>query len=274
MKLKKILENHLSAAESALLVNSYDVVGDIAIISVPDELLHHESLIGQAVLANNQRIKVVAKRAGMYAGEYRTIPLTIIAGDNRTETEHREHGIRLFLNPEKVYFSTRSCTERRRIAALVEPGEKVLVMFSGVAPYPLVIAAGSRAGVIVGIEKNPEAHAYALLNLARNRKFTNISLLCGDVLAVLPRLNHTFDRIIMPLPGNAASFLPGALSVLRLGGLLHFYDFQSLDSLELAVDTVRHACQEAGRMLLATVSHRCGHCAPRKHRLCVDARIG
>ena len=154
MKLKVALKGELSQEELDLLVSSYDMVGDIAIIIIPPELEHRESLIGQTILKFHKNIKVVAKRDGNYEGEYRTIPLKIIAGENRKETEYREHGLRFHLNPEEVYFSVRLNNERKRLASLVKPGESILVMFSGIGVFPLVIAKHSDAREIVGIEKN------------------------------------------------------------------------------------------------------------------------
>ena len=114
MNLKNLLDGVLSENELALLIKSFDVVGDIAITIIPPELSSREAVIGQAILASNKRIKVVAMRDGNYQGQYRTIALRIIAGENRLKTEHREFGVRLLLNLERVYFSVRSGTERKR----------------------------------------------------------------------------------------------------------------------------------------------------------------
>ena len=55
-----------------------------------------------------------------------------------------------------------------QIPALVlhpKPGEKVLVMFSGCAPYPVVIGRNTKAKEIYGIELNPLAHKFAEENV-------------------------------------------------------------------------------------------------------------
>ena len=273
MRLKNALSGVLNEEELQVLVGSYDVLGDIAVIIIPAALLAREKLIADAILANNPRIKVVAKRAGFYGGEFRTIPLTILAGEKRKETELLEFGIRLRLNPERVYFSVRSGNERRRIAALVTPDEAVLVLFSGIAPYPLVISRFSKPRIIVGIEKNPDAHDYAVQNLQLNRNPGNIQILLGDADAVIPTLNRCFDRIIMPLPTMADAFLPGALRVLRPGGYLHFYDLQRPECFADSVGKITSACIAANRLLERASIVKCGHCGPRMYRLCIDARV-
>jgi tRNA (guanine37-N1)-methyltransferase len=63
-----------------------------------------------------------------------------LAGKNTKEAVHGENGVQMKVNLEQTYFSAKSAHERLRIAQLVKPGEEILVMFSGVAPYPLVLA--------------------------------------------------------------------------------------------------------------------------------------
>lgn len=273
MKLKDALRDELTEQELELLVRAYDVVGDIAITIIPPELASRESLIGQAILRLHKNIRVVAKRCGHYGGELRTISLAVIAGENRKETECKEHGVRLCLNPEKVYFSVRSSNERKRLASLAQPDEDILVMFSGIGAFPLVIAGNSRAGKIVGIEKNPYAHAYAVRNLAINRKISNVTFLEGDVVDVLPTLGVQFDRIVMPLPGTGGIFLERALRSLKQNGRLHFYDFQPAGRFEDSVEKITRACTGNSRTLIRSQTVVCGHCSPRTYRICVDAQI-
>lgn len=271
--LKTFLEGTLTDAELQLLVRSYDVVGDIAIIIIPDELSHREKQIGEAILANNKKIKVVAKRDGFYTGEFRTIPLTIIGGENRKETVHKEYGVRLRVNPEEVYFSVRSGTERYRVAKLVQPGEDVLVLFSGIAPYPLVIGGNSRAGTIVGVEKNPLAHRFGVKNCTLNRKISNIHLIEGDAEEVVRLLGRKFDRIVMPLPVGGERFLSMAIDTLSSGGRLHYYEMQDADGFSNSVQNMERFCSAARRQLVSCEVVKCGHPAPRTYRICVDAHI-
>lgn len=274
MRLKQTLRAVLSEEHLQALVGSYDVVGDIAIIIVPEAVQHQERLIAEALLAGNARIKVVAKRAGHYGGEFRTIPLTILAGEQRKETQVTESGVRLRVNPEAVYYSVRSGHERRRIASLVGEDEEVLVLFSGIAPYPLIISRFSRARTIVGLEKNPRAHEYALQNLDLNRKLTNIELFLGDAGELPARCAaRRFDRVVMPLPTMAAAFLPPALAVLKPGGWVHFYDLQRPELFALSLEKLADGCRQQGRVVDSAQITRCGHCAPHTFRICIDARI-
>lgn len=269
-KLKKLLQGILPEDELCQVVGSFDIVGDIAIVIIPPTLTHREFLIGETILKSNGRIKVVAKRAGMYEGEFRTIPLQIIAGEQREETVVREFGLSYVVNPGTVYFSVRSGNERRRIASLVGAKEKVLVLFSGVAPYPLVISKYSSAELIVGIEKNPIAHNYGMKNLKLNKKFQNIRLFCGDVREVLHGVGIKFDRVVMPLPKGGELFLPDAIHGLHTGGTIHFYHMQQDGCFDQSVSLLEQACIREKRRLQAVEVHRCGHCSPRVYRICID----
>lgn len=273
MNLKKKLQPILSNEELALLVQSYDIIGDIAIIIIPPPLSHREETIARAILDTNKNIKVVARRDGRYQGDFRTLNLKIIGGESRKETIHREFGIRLCLNPEQVYFSVRSATERKRIASLVHPQENVLVMFSGIAPYPLYIARFSEAASITGVEMNPAAHRYAEKNLVLNKISGKIDLHLGDVREVCPRLCRQFDRVVMPLPTAGFTYVPIALSCLKNSGKMHFYTIQSTGTINKTMNSLRHLSETNGRRLSDAQTTACGHTGPNDYRYCIDAVI-
>jgi tRNA G37 N-methylase Trm5 len=180
MKLKEMLAGKLTEKELSLLPGAFDIIGDIAVFSsFPEELRKKEKIIGQTMLDSFPNLKVIAKKVKDYSGVYRTPKLEIIAGEKRKETIHRENGASFKLDIEKVYFSPRLGEERKRVALLVKPGEEILTMFSGCAPYPVVIAKYSRPKIIYAIEKNPAAHHYAEENIRINH-LSNITAIHGD----------------------------------------------------------------------------------------------
>lgn len=214
----------LTKTDIKKIPKSYDVVGDILIFSdFPKELKKKEKEVGNYLLKQIKNINIVAKKSKNYSGKYRTPKLKILAGSKRKETIHKESGILIKINPEKAYFSPRSGTERLRIAKLVKKEESILVMFSGVAPFPLIISKHSKAKEIYAIEINKHAHKYAKENIKLN-KIKNIKLFKGNVKKVLPKLNK-FDRIIMPLPKNSEDYLNLALKHIKKDGKIHMYIF-------------------------------------------------
>ena len=161
----QLLKGKLTAKELELLPRTQELVGEILILEIPNELKKKEKIIAEAYLKVNKQVSTVVKKSDSHSGQFRTRKVTVLAGNKTKETIHRENGIELKLHLEKTYFSARTGSERLRIAKLVKPGEEVLVMFSGAAPFPLVIAKNSEARHIYGVELNPDAHTYAMENV-------------------------------------------------------------------------------------------------------------
>ncbi len=100
-------------------------------------------------------------------------------------------------------------------------------MFSGIAPYPIVIAKNSKAKEVYAIELNREASNCAEENVKLN-KLQNVFIIQGDVKKKIPELKKKkilFDRIVMPRPQLKDDFLEDAKKVSKKGTIIHFYDF-------------------------------------------------
>lgn len=273
-KLKELLKKKLSKKELEILPSSYDVVGFIMIFSdFPLELEEKEKLIGEALLELHKNIKTVCKKTRKYSGKFRLPRLKILAGEKTKETLHKENDISLKLDVEKVYFSPRLSTERKRIYQMVRKNENVLVMFSGCGVYPIVISKNSKTKETYSIEINPAACKYQEENIKSN-KIKNIKLFKGDVNKVLPKIGKRFDRILMPLPKGAEDFLGLALSKTKKKGIIHFYDFLSEDEFYLAKEKIDKACKKAKKKYKILRIVKCGQFSPHVFRICVDFKIG
>jgi len=270
MRLKEALKGKLTPKEIEKL-RGFDIVGDIAIMEVSPELFKKRKLIAQTLLKLTPWVHVVAKKKGGHVGKYRKQPLEIVAGEKRKTTIHREHGLEFALNIETCYFSPRLSTERWRIAQQVKPNETVLVMFSGVAPFVLVIAKHTQAYRVYGIEANPDANKYAVENVKRNKLGHKVVLIKGDVRKAMPRMQ--FDRIVMAWPQRADEYLDLALKHVKKGGIIHFYDFQPEGEFNAAKEIVQAACKKAKKKCKILKAVECGQVAVRTNRVCVDFKI-
>ncbi len=251
--------------EVQFVPNSFDVVGDIAIFNdFPKELRKKEKKIAEKVIETHKNIHVVAKKAKKYSGRLRTPKITIIAGEKRKETIHIESGCRLSLNVETCYFSTRSGSERLRIAKKVKKNESVLVMFSGVAPFPCVIAKMSNPKEVYAVELSKKAHKFAGENIKLN-KLENVHLFQGDVNKILPKIKKKFDRMIMPLPKTAEKFLDLAKTKLSPKGTIHMYTFAKEDNF-------KEIKKEYQKQFKHVKLNKAGHYAPGIFRICLDLR--
>lgn len=269
-----LLRQHFIDIDPARLPSGFDRVGDIAIVGIVPELKPLEGAIGAILLTHHPHLRVAAKRAGEHHGPFRLRPLTVIAGEQRFTTQHRENGVLLHLDLGQVYFSVRSAHERARIAAQVRAGESVAVLGSGAGPLPLVIARQSKAREILGIDLNPAAHACALRSLVANRRINGrVRFLQGDAAQILPACRQRFDRIAIVLPHDGARLLPCALQALKPGGVLHFYAMREAHYPETPVLVVEQACQQLGFRSRSLHTMTCGHCGPGLDRVCLDVHI-
>ncbi|MFH1664328.1 MAG: class I SAM-dependent methyltransferase family protein [archaeon] len=269
---KDIISKDLTKKELDFLKTAHDIVGSIAIIEIPEELVEKEQLIAEALIKTNKNIKTVLKKAGEHSGVYRTQKMQWLAGDKTKVSIHKENNVRLKVDVEKVFFSARLGTERKRIMKQIKKGEEVMVLFSGCAPYVCVFARNTKAKEVYGIELNPAGHKLGLENVELN-KLTNVTLIEGDVKKVVPTMHKKFDRISMQLPKSAADFLPEAFMLAKTGTTIHFYDFLHENDFEQAEEKIKKACKTARLKYKKLGLYKCGQFSPGKFRVCLDFRI-
>ena len=230
------------------VLSSYDVVGDIAIIRIPEELVEHAEEVGELLLEGDKKIHVVLKKAGGREGEFRVTKLEHLAGEGRTETEYIENGVRMKLDVGKVYFSPRLSNERKRIMGEVKEGEKVLILFAGVGPFALEIGKAHPSAKVVGVELNPDAVKYFEDNIQLN-KLENVEAVLGDARRVVEeKFVRWADRIAMPLPKGAFEFLDAAFAAADEGCVVHFYSMvEKAEGTEGLKEKILEAAKKAGR---------------------------
>ncbi|VVC03503.1 tRNA (guanine(37)-N1)-methyltransferase Trm5b [Candidatus Bilamarchaeum dharawalense] len=241
-KLKDALSKIFSSEELENLVASFDIIGDIAIIEVPDALTSKELEIGDTVLKIHRNVKTVLKKLGPMEGEFRVRQLSHIAGEKKTETIYKESGALMKLDVAKVYFSVRLAYERTRIAELIRPGEKILVLFAGVGPFALVFAKKHPDAEIVAVELNPVAVSYMRQNIELNR-LKNVEAMECDAHKFSGK---DFDRVVMPLPKTGHEFLNIAFASVKNGGIIHFYTWsESEDPFVQAMEKAQTAASQS-----------------------------
>lgn len=269
---KDALAKVLKRKELRVVKTAHDIMGSIAIIEVPRDLQEKEKLIANTLLQSNPLIETVLKKDSEHEGVFRTQHMKFLAGVKTKTAVYKENNCTLHINVENVYFSPRLSTERKRIADQVSEGEDILVMFSGAAPYPCVLAKNTQAKIIVGVEINPQGHKQGLENVRLN-KIKNVDLHCGDVREIVPLLNQTFDRIIMPLPKTAEEFLDVALPVAKPHAIIHLYGFYHEDEFHKAHEEVDKYCKAAKREYKIVSTTKVGQQSPRTYRICVDIEV-
>ncbi len=233
MKLKEALKGVLEESELKKVVKSYDIIGDTILIRVHSDLESKRGIIAEALHKIYPHVRSIAA-VPLYAHTdriYRTRDLEVIWGDENMETMHKESGCLFKVNPKRVFFSPRLSYERMRVASKVMAGETIINMFSGVGCFSIIIARMQPQTKIYSIDVNPYAYEYMNENVRLNRMEGRVIPILGDVREELKKsgLERVADRVLMPLPEEAHSFLPLAVRALKLdkegaGGVIHYYD--------------------------------------------------
>jgi len=220
------LEGRIPQEKMEEFKKSFDIIGDVVILEIPPGLEDEKYLIGEPALKFTKRRSVYRKKSAI-KGVVRTRELEHLAGEDVSETIHREHDSRIMLDVKKVYFSPRLATERKIVGDQVQDGEVIIDMFTGVGPFAINIARRSKLSQVKihAIDINPPAIHYLQENIRLNKVQDKINPLLGDVAEVLKYMDVKADRIIMNLPGTACEFLPVAVKHLKPGGILHYYQF-------------------------------------------------
>jgi len=277
--MRKRLNSRLSIAGKGVIYNAYDIVGDIAIIKVPNDNLEVANKAAQAVLAvYPQKVKTVFLQTSAVQGNFRVRELKFLAGANKTLTTHKESGCIFKVDVEKCYFSPRLLHEHQRIASLVASGEIVVNMFSGVGCFSIFIAKKAVAKVY-SIDINPTAYECMRENIRLNRVFNRVVPLLGDSKEIIDaQLRGVADRVLMPLPELALQYLPYALKALKpSGGWIHYYDFEHAtkneDPIEKTTSKLKKHLDALGAKYEIGSSRIIRSTGPNWHQTVVDIHI-
>jgi tRNA (guanine37-N1)-methyltransferase len=172
--MRQRLKARVDTAGSEKVYNSYDIVGDIAVIKVPNHDLENAKKAAKEIMTLYPRkINAVFMQTSAGQGNFRVRQLTFLAGENRTVTVHKEHGCLFRVDVEKCYISPRLLLEHQRIPSIVTQGEVVVNMFSGVGCFSILIAKASGSKVY-SIDVNPTAYECMQENVRLNRVINRV----------------------------------------------------------------------------------------------------
>ena len=265
----ELLKDELTDDEIENLRTSFDTIGDIVILEIPEDLQDKKQLIGDAALKFTKRKAIYMKKSAI-KGTTRVRDLEFLSGTDDSVTIHKEHGARLKLDVREVYFSPRLATERKRVMESVKDGEKILDMFCGIGPYPIVIAKNKDVD-ITAVDINESAIKYLNENIKLNKLKGNIRTYCGDVREVSAGFKTKFDRIIMNLPGLAYTFLDVSVNLIEDGGTINYYEFS--DSYEQGIKRLESACKQVGKEVEIINTRKVKSTSPGEWHVAIDGKL-
>lgn len=244
--LRMLLKDKLESREIEQIYKSYDIIGDIAIIRIPDKLKHQNITIAEAIMQLHKHVKSVWRQSSAVRGEFRLRKLEHVCGEKRTLTTHKEYGCVFKVDLAKCYFSPRLSYERMRIARSVKPREIVVNMFAGVGCYSIIIAKYSKVEKIYSIDVNPVAFQFMWENVLLNKVLEQVIPLKGDAKTIIAEsLRKIADRVLMPLPEKAFEYIDFAVAALKpKSGWVHYYDFEHAKKGERPIEKVKEKVAE------------------------------
>src|SRR5512136_343168 len=114
MGLKEQLKSIIPGTALSTLSDRYDVIGEIAVLSLPEPLIPYRHVIADAVISRRRGIRTVLNKISRIEGSSRIPHYEVLAGGS-TVTAHKEYGFIYRLDVSRVFFNPRLASERRRI---------------------------------------------------------------------------------------------------------------------------------------------------------------
>jgi tRNA (guanine37-N1)-methyltransferase len=274
--IEEILVDKMSPSLLASLPRSFDVVGDIAILELDSDLFHDEISIAEAIMEVHPNVRAVFAKSGEISGTERIRPLRHVAGENRTQTIHKEYSCFFKVDLSKVFFSPRLSTEHQRVALMVDNGERVVDMFAGAGPFSVLISKRLKSVQVEAIDANPQAIELVRENARGNKVESKVHTHLGDAREIIEAdLKHIATRVIMNHPSASKDFISAACTALQpSGGVIHYYTFvgekwetESRTEIERGVEASGYVTEE----LLGI--RRVREIAPLRWQVVVDLRV-
>ena len=277
-KISDLLEDKIPDHLLKILPQSMDIVGDIAIIDIPNDLKKYDTILGNAILEINKNVKTVLSKLSPVKGVYRLRSLEFISGENRTTTIHVEFGCKYHLDVAKAYFSPRLSQEHNRVSSLVNKRKEVIIdLFAGVGPFSILIAKNNPDVKIFAVDINPVAIEFLKKNIRLNRVDKTVIPLTEDARNLIDKqFKGSADRVIMNLPEKAKDFIDIACEMIKPnGGIIHYYEFiRYPDSIKQAQTRFCELVKDVGRKVNCFLSVKnIRETAPYQHQVAFDVKI-
>ena len=270
--LKEILKDKVPKEILEKIPRSFDIVGNKEkAVAIIDWDGNYKQEIFEAIKTLNKNVKSVLFKKSGRKGILRLYEFEVL-GEKNTEVIHKEYGYYLKLDPQKVYFSVREATERQRIASKVTENEKILYLFSGIAPIAIAIAKKVKNVKIFCVEINKDAVKYAEENKKINKVSEKIFNIICDVNYL--KLKEKFDRILVTLPISDENYFKKALEFAKKGTIIHYYNWgEESDPFKKALKDVEEACKEFGYNFEILDKQIVSEYAPKIYKIRMDVKV-
>jgi len=251
---------------------SYDILGNIAIIKGENKNKKQKLAVAKELL-KRENIKTVLEKVGNVKGRLRTIKSKYIAGEKNFIADYKENGCRFKFDVSTCYFSLRLSNDRKQVALKIKKKDKVLVMFSGVGVYPIVINHYSHPVKIVGVELGKDCCKWAKENLRLNQMQDKIEIIQGDVKKKIDKNFEAFDVIMMSRPNLKHSFLEYGLKASKKNTRIFYHAFCKDEDIKKIAEKLIEEAKEFKRKIKIKNIVFAGEIAPYKHRYRIEIKV-
>ncbi|MBT3642954.1 hypothetical protein HN604_01340 [archaeon] len=212
-----------------------DITGTIAILKFPRKMWKiTKKLQARKFLKNHKNVTTVVEKTEGFSGKLRIPRMNYLAGIKTTIAQYKENDCTFEFDINKTYFSPRLSEERKKTAeevikSIKKKSSKILVLFAGIAPYPIVIAKKLKkqkiSSHIFVNELNKDANKFAEKNIRKNKVGQYITLAPGDAKTISNKLKEKFDIILMTRPNLKNTFLKEILPLTKKGTKIFYHGF-------------------------------------------------
>ncbi len=213
-----------------------DIIGDIAILKFPRKtpwLL--KKFKSWRFLKENKNVKTVLEKTEKISGKLRISKTKHLTGVKTKEANYKENNCSFKFNVDEAYFSPRLSHERKKTSEEIlkiikkRKNPKIMVLFSGVGPYPIVLAKEMKKenikGTIFSNELNKNALEFQKTNIHLNKVENYIKIVPGNANDLPKKIKEKFDVILMPRPNLKETFLSPAIKLSKKGTTILYHGF-------------------------------------------------
>eukprot|EP00915_Cephaloidophora_sp_WS-2016_P003051 GHVH01004133.1.p1 GENE.GHVH01004133.1~~GHVH01004133.1.p1 ORF type:complete len:330 (-),score=40.60 GHVH01004133.1:674-1663(-) len=183
MTLSECLSEVFKGSDVSEIPCSFETCGHIAHFNLTKSTMPYRKIIAQLTMLLNGYLKTVVTKVEALNDNYsrfRVLPMEIIGGARDLVANLKEHGVKLRVTYDKVYWNSRLSGERvnqlQRVAKLLRtqtessPPLVLVDLMCGVGALPIIVKKNSSAKLsVIANDLNPHAMEDCLFNVKQNK---------------------------------------------------------------------------------------------------------
>jgi tRNA wybutosine-synthesizing protein 2 len=270
LSLREIIEIELNEPCSKPIPSSWQILGDIIIVSINEQSKSIKELIAKKLLEIYPHCNTVVQDMGI-EGQFRKPKREIIIG-NHTETINKENSCFFKLDVTKVMYSKGNLYEKK-LMSNIGSNEVIVDMFAGIGYFSIPIAVHAKPKKLYSIELNPESYEYLIENIKLNKVESIVEALNGDCALLTPK--NIADRVLMGYVGTTHHYLEqGIQAIKESGGMLHYHETTpEILLFDRPISRIENAALKEGRKVDIKECRKIKKYSPGVWHVVVDAWI-